>query len=346
MSGKVKMRCGRCGKSFKPSGAKQVFCPECAAKERAARQAQKNTPTAGAAAPSVAAPKIVGPGANILVPGATPPIVTADAPPDTGLFGAAARVSERTPDRAAHGGQEARTGQGAHGSAEQAQSPAPSVARPGEHAGNPRVGNARPPKHGGEAGHGNKHTHGAHSKTAEAAQARPPREPRPAPFMLTDEMRQRIEARYLELAHPIEFDGIRTQIAQELSVPKGAVKRVVSELRGRMQLPSWWELQAYHGSEADLERIRATYTPLLPIPPVGVHKQISEQLSLDPITVYQGIRRIRAEMRLPQYNPPEAHADAPDQPGQELERSVATTSSASGTAATSNASVGTPPSNG
>ena len=48
--------------------------------------------------------------------------------------------------------------------------------------------------------------------------------------MLTDELRQRIEARYLELANPVEFDGIRTQIAAELGAPKPVVRAVVREV--------------------------------------------------------------------------------------------------------------------
>lgn len=128
---------------------------------------------------------------------------------------------------------------------------------------------------------------------------------------MTDELRARIEARYLELAQPIEFDGIRTRIATELGVPKSHVKHVVAALRLRMQLPSWWELQSYTGAETDLERIRMAYVPHLPVPDVGIHKTLAEELNLDPRAVYQGIRRIRAEMRLPQYNAPELHGDAP-----------------------------------
>jgi hypothetical protein len=125
---------------------------------------------------------------------------------------------------------------------------------------------------------------------------------------VTDELRERIEARYLELAQPVEFDGIRTQIARELDIPKAAVKKVVQDLRERRQLPSWWDLQAYAGTPEDLERIRVAYTPLLPLPEVGAHKRIAAGLGLEERMVYQGIRRIRAEMQLPQYNPPEAHA--------------------------------------
>lgn len=120
-------------------------------------------------------------------------------------------------------------------------------------------------------------------------------------------MRVAIEQHYLELSHPVEFDGIRTRIADELKVPKPIVKQVVRELRARRQLPSWWELQAYKGSDDTLERIRERYLPLLPVPPVGVHKQIATDLQMDAPQVYQAIRRLRAEMKLPQYNPPESH---------------------------------------
>jgi hypothetical protein len=130
-----------------------------------------------------------------------------------------------------------------------------------------------------------------------------------APFMLTDELRQRIEARYLALANPVEFDGIRTQIAAELGIPKPAVREVVREVRRRRNMPSWWEAQGFSGSLADLERIKAAYTPYFPLPPVGVHREIAESLGLEPRTVYRGIRKIRAQMGLPQYNALEEHPD-------------------------------------
>src|SRR5437588_7981236 len=43
--------------------------------------------------------------------------------------------------------------------------------------------------------------------------------PPPAPFVPTVEQIAQVEARYKELATPAEFAGIRTQIAQELSIP-------------------------------------------------------------------------------------------------------------------------------
>jgi hypothetical protein len=129
----------------------------------------------------------------------------------------------------------------------------------------------------------------------------------PAPFMLTDELRQQIEERYLALANPVEFDGIRTQIAAELGAPKPVVREVVGEVRRRHGMPSWWEAQGFSGSLADIERIKAAYTPYLPLPPVGIHREIAQSLGLEPRTVYRGIRKIRAQMGLPQYNALEEH---------------------------------------
>src|SRR5262249_5251887 len=76
---------------------------------------------------------------------------------------------------------------------------------------------------------------------------KPPREkiPPPAPFVPTPEQIKQVEERYLELAQPIEFDGIRTQIANEFQIPKKAVKQIVKDLRAQSHIPSWWELQTY-----------------------------------------------------------------------------------------------------
>lgn len=290
MSGKVKMRCARCGKTYKATGHTQTLCPECAAQARAARGtakqpgAQAATPVAAPALP----PKIVGPAARILAAGAVSSSVVP--PPDTGLFGAAARAAER------------------HHGEQRMEPPHP--------AGATNIHPVPPAQQAGVASQPPRVVAAAERQPKPPAQ-RAPREPRqaPPPFIVTDELRARIEARYLDLAQPVEFDGIRTRIAAELQVPKGAVKRTVATLRAQMQLPSWWELQAYHGSDDDLARIRQLYVPLLPVPPVNIHRQIAQAVGLEPTMVYQGIRRIRAEMRLPQYNPPEAHAGESPVPG-------------------------------
>lgn len=303
---KDKMRCARCGKTFKPARSSQTLCDQCEKQERAARAAAKATsatPTRPGASASQPV-RIVGPAANLLDPTA-PSAPTGAPPPDTGLFGAAAireeqrreqqrREEQRRAEERARDEQRAR---------ERAQTLTERRPLHDERQSRPTV--AHGPKRGGKP---------VMQRGERPAPApRQPKAPRPVvpQFEMTDELRSRIETRYLELAQPIEFDGIRTQIAAEIGVPKSHVKHVVAELRARMQLPSWWELQSYSGAENDLERIRMAYLPHLPVPEVGIHKTLAESLNLDPRAVYQGIRRIRAEMRLPQYNAPEAHGDIP-----------------------------------
>lgn len=132
--------------------------------------------------------------------------------------------------------------------------------------------------------------------------------PPPEPFKPTPEQITQVETRYLELAVPSEFDGIRSQIARELSIPKKAVKQIVKALREREHIPSWWETQTYKGDEEEKQKIKTAYEPYLPVPPVGVHRKIADELDLKPGTVYQAIKTIRSEMNLPPYNDPDLHA--------------------------------------
>lgn len=320
-----KMRCARCGKTFKPARSNQTLCDQCEKQERAARALARSSGGGAAAshAPTASAQpvRIVGPAANLLDPHAV--ATTGAPPPDTGLYGSAAireeqRRAQLRRDEQRRAEERARDEQRAH---ERAQRHAEAHAHDGRHDHHDAHGQQHPPR----------------PPRAErpTPAPRPPKPPRPVipQFVMTDELRSQIEARYLELAQPVEFDGIRTRIATELSVPKSHVKQVVAALRSRMQLPSWWELQSYSGAETDLERIRMAYLPHLPVPDVGIHKTLADDLQLDPRTVYQGIRRIRAEMRLPQYNAPEMHGDAPRSASAESPAEAAPTSTADQAAA-------------
>lgn len=276
---KARMRCPRCSKTFKSSDAKQTLCPDCLAKEKAAR-ARGATQPAGAKP----APKVVSPAPIIMQ---TPP------PPDLGMFGSAARRAELGEHR-------------------QERHPAPA----GHH-----VGQSATRHEAATATHA-QGSHGTHEGTASQGSAtatkaqHPPKTPKKPkeripepPQDLTAEQRAQVEKRYRELAQPTEFDGIRTQIASELDLPKTLVRKAILDLRKREGLPSWWEVQAFPGTQGDLERVRAAYAPLLPVPPVGVHKQIAQQLGLEAHAVYKGIRQIRTQMGLPQFNPPEQHPE-------------------------------------
>lgn len=281
---KTKMRCAHCGTPFKSSDHRQTLCKNCLDKERLAR-AQRSTN--GASAPTVVAktvtpPKVVGPGARLIDPNA--PVDSAPSPVLPGAHG-----KDASPARKPVGHAQSASG------------------------------------HAGEAVRGEdkqSQQHGARPSQAQrpatkVATPRPPKKARAEPtprFILTDELRDQIEQRYLALAHPVEFDGIRTKIAEELAVPKAEVRKVVLDLRRRLHLLSWWEVKGFAGSGEDLAHIKALYMPHLPVPPVGVHLQLAQELQLDPVDVYRAIKRIRAEMRLPQFNPPSAHPSAEETP--------------------------------
>jgi hypothetical protein len=172
-------------------------------------------------------------------------------------------------------------------------------------------GEPRPERYRSDGNKGGKPTKVKVPKPSTPPKPKREKIPPPAPFAPTPEQITQVETRYLELAVPAEFDGIRTQIAQEIGIPKKAVKKIVKDLRERQSIPSWWELQTYKGSSEEMEKIRTVYVPYLPLPPIGVHKTIAEELSLNPGETYQAIKAIRLEMNLPQYNDPSLHGLEP-----------------------------------
>lgn len=339
---KIKMRCITCGKWFQSANAKEVTCPECTQKARKEKLATKNAPpitnkpasTAGRSTPNPpqasAAPKpkqaqggtnqwldkledvkIAQPDQPPVRPKIPSPPVHRDTRNGLGNFrsGPPTNAGPTAPRDERERGTDATRGPSHHRSDSTPTGLRPSGQRPRQpmesgpgrrppkptFSGKPRGG---PPR--------------AKTKTPRPpAPPRPKREktPPPPPFTPTPEQVQQVEERYLELAQPAEFDGIRTQIAKELSIPKKAVKKIIKELRGRQNIPSWWELQAYKGSAEELEKIKAVYEPYLPVPPLNIHKKIAEDLAIKPGIVYQAIKTIRQELGLPQYNDPALHAE-------------------------------------
>lgn len=148
------------------------------------------------------------------------------------------------------------------------------------------------------------------------------------PATPTLEQAAAIERRYKELAQPVEFDGIRSRIAEELGVPKSVVKRVVKEYRERLHLPSWWDVSHQPLTPAQVELVRQRYEPLLPLPPIGVHHTLAQELGLSGWAVYQAIGQIRQQLGLTRYNEredaPRRHEQSEKQP--QDQSSSATTS--------------------
>lgn len=310
---KDKMRCASCGAMFKPVKSSQTKCERCEKREREQRAAARHAGDMPQRSASVAPQpvRISGPAASLL--GSTAPASrdVAPPPPEPTTFGMAAwrdeqrreheRLERERRERERLEREQAR----ARERATSAPYPTPfGPGRSGVHSASQSGAHTQPY---GARPQGKFRTPRPERPPQPPHPPRPSRPPKaiPARIELTDDLRSRIETRYLELARPVEFDGIRTRIATEMELPKSLVKKAISDLRDRMKLPSWWDLQAYTGPETELERIRMAYIPLLPLPEVGVHKKLADELGLDPRVVYQGIRRVRAEMRLPQYNPPE-----------------------------------------
>ena len=308
---KIKIRCSQCGKSFKSTNPKQLICPECEEKARRERAAKAKGLPLPTSAPTPTPRQIVpAKPARPAAPPSAPKQHWLDQQPDVKI----APVEPREPSRPPRLDAPERRPSAPFQASNAAGSVRPNPVAPGQT--RPPVQRLQPAPGAGTLAHDRKARKPDQQKRGEGerpkgpkhtAQPRPKREPRQPtpPFAPTPEQVAIIEQRYLELAQPGEFDGIRTQISKELGVPKSAVKKVISALRARQDIPSWWDLQPYHGSPEDLERIRSVYLPLLPTPSVGVHKQIALQLSLPAGTVYQAIKVIRAEMKLPQYNPPD-----------------------------------------
>jgi predicted nucleic acid-binding Zn-ribbon protein len=338
---KTKLRCMTCGKWFQSANAREVTCPDCAQKARKEKQAQKNapppvvkpagsgTPTAAVRPPAPQKPKTTASGTiqwldkisdvKIAQPDqpapkpkiATPPVHRENA---NGTGGRSNGSDSGSGDQRGTGparGPAAYRGNNAGAGPTIGQRPQPPrqpMEGPGGGPSKPwQKNNGAPgsrPQPGGPKPRGK-------PKVKVPAPPKPKKEktPPPAPFVPTAEQIQQVEERYTILAQPAEFDGIRTQIAKEVGIPKKSVKKIIKDFRDQQHIPSWWELQTYKGSSEELDKIKAVYLPYLPVPPVGVHKKIADILTIKPGIVYQAIKTIRLEMDLPQYNDPDLHAE-------------------------------------
>ncbi len=331
---KVKIRCTTCGKWFQSANVKEVTCPDCLQKARKQKLAAKSVPETstlksgmGGTSPSkplpppAPKPKEAASGTShwidtvqdvkISQPEQPKPRIQASpVQKDMKNEGAIEKTGSRGPDGyreksyrgpgdyrsdgvTSSGGTGQRPRQPMGGS--QGRGPQPEFGKPWRTDGKKEGKPSKPKEH----------------KTPTPPKPKREKIPPPPPFVPTPEQIAQVETRYMELAVPSEFDGIRTQISNELGIPKKSVKKIVKELRERDSIPSWWELQTYSGSSEELQKIRDVYVPYLPLPPIGVHKTIAEELALNPGEVYQAIKAIRLEMNLPQYNDPSLHGLEP-----------------------------------
>ncbi len=331
---KIKMRCTTCGKWFQSANAKEVTCPDCmqkARKEKLAARAtqQTSTPKSGQGEmssskplpPPPPKPKEATSGTTHWIDTVEDVKVSQPEQPEPKI------PSSPVPRDMKSGTTAERPGNQGAGAYREGSFRGPGAYRsdgsvisggPGQRPRQPMTGSfGRSPQTEYSSDRRSEGKKGGKPPKAKVPKPPTPTKPKrekippPAPFVPTLEQIAQVEARYQELAVPTEFDGIRTQIAQELGIPKKAVKKIVKDFRERQSIPSWWELQTYKGSSEELEKIRAAYETYLPLPPIGIHKTIAEELTLNPGDVYQAIKAIRLEMNLPQYNDPALHGLEP-----------------------------------
>jgi hypothetical protein len=328
--GKIKMRCINCGKWFQSANVKEVTCPECLQKARKEKLAAKSTPQTSTtksgmgavssskqSSPPSPKPKDVTSGTSHWIDAVQdvkigqpdhpkPKIQSSPVQKDTKNERTVEKSGSRSPggyhEKAYRSPGDYRSG-GIAISGTSGQRPRQSMGGSSSRGTIPGIGDSRRTEGKREG----KPAKPKGQKTPTTPKPKREKIPPPAPFTPTPEQVAQVQARYIELAVPTEFDGIRTQISHELGIPKKAVKKIVKELRERESIPSWWELQTYNGSSEELQKIREAYLPHLPLPPIGVHKTIAEELSINPGEVYQAIKAIRLEMNLPQYNDPSLH---------------------------------------
>ena len=344
---KIKMRCITCGKWFQSANAKEVTCPECVQKAKKDKLASKAAPSAAQKIAGQGTPGTGSQAHPTTLPPRPKPATSAghwfdsvsdvkisepDPPQRPKLPPSPAREShggagnrapggyrdEHAPGgyrgaggyRDEHAGSGGYRGPGAYHNAPLSGSIGQRPRQSG--AGGPQMRDQRP---GGprvstyRAGGPRGNRPMGRPKTLPTPKPKREKIPPPEPFKPTPEQIAQVEARYLELAATGEFDGIRTQIAQEITIPKKAVKHIIKELREREHIPSWWESQTYKGDSEEKEKIKIAYEPYLPVPPVGVHRKLADELDLKPGLVYQAIKAIRTDLNLPQYNDPTFHED-------------------------------------
>jgi len=327
---KIKMRCTTCGKWFQSANAKEVTCPDCmqkARKEKLAAKATQQTPTQKSGQGGMSSSKPLPP----------PPPKPKEATGGTSHWidtVADVKVSQPEQPKPKTSSSPVPRDMKSETAVEKPDNRGPGTYREKAYRGSGDYRSDREVISGGlgqrprqpmteSFGRGPKPGYGNDRRFDEKKGSKPPKTkapkpstppkpkrekiPPPAPFTPTPEQIAQVEARYLELAVPTEYDGIRTQIAQELGIPKKAVKKIVKDFREGQSIPSWWELQTYKGSSEEMEKIKTAYEPYLPLPPIGVHKTIAEELVLNPGDVYQAIKAMRLEMNLPQYNDPSLH---------------------------------------
>ena len=111
---------------------------------------------------------------------------------------------------------------------------------------------------------------------------------------------------------PLPNPDAHEVIAEKIGLEPQKVFFGINLVRQKMMLPKLpFPKRKLAVSPDQLMAIQNLYVPLLPLPPIGCHKILAQQLKMDEWRVHVGIGIVRKQMSLPRWN--SEREDAPEE---------------------------------
>ena len=137
------------------------------------------------------------------------------------------------------------------------------------------------------------------------------RKPAAKPLLISKEQVLEIEELYRTML-PLPNPDAHEVIGEKIGLEPQKVFFGINLIRQKMMLPKVaFPKRKLAVSPEQVLAIQTLYIPLLPLPPIGCHKIIAQQLKMDEWRVHVGIGVVRQQMNLPRWNP--EREDAPEE---------------------------------
>ena len=137
------------------------------------------------------------------------------------------------------------------------------------------------------------------------------RRPAPKQLLISREQVAQIEALYRTML-PLPNPDAHEVIGEKIGLESQKVFFGINLVRQKMMLPKLpFPKRKLAVSPDQLMAIQNLYSPLLPLPPIGCHKILAQQLKMDEWRVHVGIGIVRKQMNLPRWN--SEREDAPEE---------------------------------
>ncbi len=131
----------------------------------------------------------------------------------------------------------------------------------------------------------------------------------PKQLLVSREQLEQIELLYKAML-PLPNPDAHEVIGEKIGLEPRKVFFGINLVRQKMMLPKLqFPKRKLAISPDQLLAIKTLYEPMLPLPPIGIHKLIAAQLRMDEWRVHVGIRLVRSQMGLQRWN--QEREDAP-----------------------------------